>query len=102
MNHVSDPQLAVQLLREARTIVEQGRYMICASLLMAARGRPNEVGNMAHTLRAYVIAQIDPHGSMGMWMVHHLGYEKIDYLLPARLAWIDRMIHELETKGQLP
>jgi len=111
-------------LQAARNRILSGRNDYICVALHCARDDGLCTRHASRELREYIEAQLDGCGMLEMYLEQQ-GVIKLDrstaalrivvpgidiiycpvateYLRPARLAWIDRMIHELQTNGRLP
>jgi hypothetical protein len=108
---VIDPGSAIGALRRVRELLEEEfeRY-ICLALNEVMTEDQSLLGS-ACLLHDYVGQRCRPYSysnsNLEDWLVAELGREWFSHLSQetyrmCRLAWIDRMIHQLETTGELP
>lgn len=108
---VIDPASAIGALRIARGWIDDGtdRY-ICLALVDVMQYHPGLL-NACCLLRDYIDKRCRPlsymNADLEFLLTDALGIEpplKVSFSVfrMCRLAWIDRMIHELETNGGLP
>lgn len=102
-------QTAIALLQTARLKIESGSEIwICYALDEAfddVEANP-DLPNAEETcdrLHSYIGDQIAPRMLLDSWVFREAGvYPDANLVHLCRLAWIDRMIHELEVSGTLP
>ena len=92
---------AIDLLNQARMQIEQGETkFICYAL-----GDVSQPENWPTCLKLthYITDCLDPCEYFGEWLMNELkDCLPSGILTQARLAWIDRMIYQLELDGTLP
>jgi hypothetical protein len=109
MTKVDDPGSAIGALRRARELIDDGcERFICIALAEITKGN-HSLFDAAFALGSYVSLCCPPYSyensNLEHWLIVELGLEES---LPhgvyqmCRLAWIDRMIYELQTNGALP
>lgn len=105
------PADAIAVLRRARYLFEKGRQVrVCFAIDEA--GRQVRKKRVANHLRKWVGASLGNHSCYEDWLIRHhpefaaskdiKSWDHAEKLRPGRIAWIDWMISELETKGCLP
>jgi hypothetical protein len=94
--------IALRLLRTAHHLIDTGEYY-CICFALEAAENDDEDFLAGFDLREYVQARVFGYGWLGDWLHTQLGrYLSEEHRTLARLAWIDRMIYQLETTGTLP
>lgn len=103
---ILDTRIAIALLTEARRRLEGQDLQqpgICYALDLASLGRSVQYREVYRTLVEYIARQLLPHTYLSEYLAYQFNfYLPNDVLLLCRLAWIDRMIHQLKLNGTLP
>lgn len=95
---------AIDLLTEARKLIEQGdEAFICDALRTACPTTPTSDDPATCWILNYVADNLEPFNYFSTWLSYQLNdYLPFATLQLGRLAWIDRMIHQLKLDGTLP
>lgn len=93
-------------LDTARGHILSGRNGYLCSALAHVSDRHPELRDAEAFLHKYIVRELGRAASLGVWVGQQLG-SMLALTCPVlgqqmRLAWIDRMVHELEKRGRLP
>ena len=107
---VDHPEIAANMLRAARRRIEGGQQFICHAIVVPHNFFDRAI---ACELLGYIHAGLEGKVTLAVWLVAQVpdvwrvvgrpDADRFAFIIrEARLAWLDRIIYQLELDGTLP